>query len=452
MATFYIDPTVATNGDGSLATPFNSWGSVTWSFNNIYLQKENSIFNGSIIVGASNVILGTYLSVSGLQTEDKTKQAIIDANGAQLGIHNNFISRSSVTINNLWVKNCAHTTTPLAIYCNNSGGTNWLIKNCRITDVLTTTTPTGNSAGIKLFVDNARIFYCDISNISDDGILVEGDNVEIAYNRIWNISVGGLFGDNIQVACGVISANNCWVHHNWCDHTNQDSKQCIILSTGPGGITGGVVEDNICLGYINSINHKTVYSDSANSIWRRNLIFNGWWGAQMADSATGAVFESNLIVLSSVLTSGTAKPRGLMLSAINQQVYNNTIISLDKVSQAVGIEQQNYVGIIIKNNIVTGWKFGIMKHLSNPATETYNCLYNNTSNVVSEAEVVQTIGTGTITTNANLSTSYTPKESNTGVFVAYSADINNQLRKNPPSIGAYEYIAPRADAGIRGTR
>lgn len=447
MATIYIDPTFGTGGDGTLANPYNSWASVTWTNGNTYLQKENTIFIGSIIVGASTVTLGTYLAANGAQTENKNLQACINANGAQLGVHNNFVKRDDVTINNLRITNCRHASAPIAVYANNSGGLRWIVKNCTIDDVITTSTPTGSSAGIKLFSDNAKILNNVIYNISDDGILVEGDNIEIAYNRIYNISVGGTFGDNIQVACGVISANDCWVHHNYCDHTNVDSKQCIILSTGAGGIARGIVENNICFGF-KGVTHKTMYSDSPDSIFRKNIIYDGWWGAQMANGATGAVFESNVVVMSQVNVVSSESVRGLMLSANNQKAYNNTIICLDKTKLAFGIEQQNYTGVVISNNISVGWMYGIRVHSSNPATESYNCVYNNETNVVNESLVSQSLGTGTVAVDPQLTSIYTLKTTSPlieqGLFTTNKKDANNVLRNNPPTIGAYEFVEERA--------
>lgn len=44
MPTFYIDPSAATNGNGSLANPFNTWAGVPWAAGNAYLQKAGTQF------------------------------------------------------------------------------------------------------------------------------------------------------------------------------------------------------------------------------------------------------------------------------------------------------------------------------------------------------------------------------------------------------------------------
>jgi len=57
MATFYIDPTLSTNGDGSSGTPFNAWASVTWSAGSSYLQKAGTSSAETITPSASGTAL-----------------------------------------------------------------------------------------------------------------------------------------------------------------------------------------------------------------------------------------------------------------------------------------------------------------------------------------------------------------------------------------------------------
>ena len=45
-ATFYIDPSAASNGNGTQARPFNSWNSVSFQRGNTYLQKAGTTYPG----------------------------------------------------------------------------------------------------------------------------------------------------------------------------------------------------------------------------------------------------------------------------------------------------------------------------------------------------------------------------------------------------------------------
>lgn len=60
MATFYIDPSLDTNGSGSFASPFNSPDSIVWSPGYRYLFNNSSVCRRQIIVGADDVYIGTY--------------------------------------------------------------------------------------------------------------------------------------------------------------------------------------------------------------------------------------------------------------------------------------------------------------------------------------------------------------------------------------------------------
>jgi hypothetical protein len=63
--TYYIDPSLKQNGDGSLSNPYNNWYSVTWAAGNTYLQKRGTESKLTITVEASGtqdawITLGAY--------------------------------------------------------------------------------------------------------------------------------------------------------------------------------------------------------------------------------------------------------------------------------------------------------------------------------------------------------------------------------------------------------
>src|ERR1700675_4339656 len=49
-ATFYIDPSAASNGIGTQARPFNSWSSVSFQRGNTYLQKAGTTYPGFLLL------------------------------------------------------------------------------------------------------------------------------------------------------------------------------------------------------------------------------------------------------------------------------------------------------------------------------------------------------------------------------------------------------------------
>jgi len=88
LATYYVDPSAAVNGTGTLASPFNSWASATWGVGHTYLQKAGTTAVEQVSINANGPItLGRYGAGS---------RPVINANGASYAIHNRY--RSNITI------------------------------------------------------------------------------------------------------------------------------------------------------------------------------------------------------------------------------------------------------------------------------------------------------------------------------------------------------------------
>lgn len=65
MTIYYIDPGVASGGDGSIGSPFNSWASVTWTAGNSYYQKAGTSIAETITpsssgTAAARITIGRY--------------------------------------------------------------------------------------------------------------------------------------------------------------------------------------------------------------------------------------------------------------------------------------------------------------------------------------------------------------------------------------------------------
>lgn len=84
MATFYIDPSLDTNGDGSFATPRNIFPTAI-AYGDVVLFKEDTVYNGQWTIptptgtgSPTNIVLiGTYDSITGNRILDVTRQATI---------------------------------------------------------------------------------------------------------------------------------------------------------------------------------------------------------------------------------------------------------------------------------------------------------------------------------------------------------------------------------------
>ena len=176
-ATFYIDPSGTTNGNGTQASPFNSWNSVWIVRGNTYLQKAGTTYPGLLYI----------TSVQGTAS----LPVIIDryGTGAAPVVTNtvSFDNSSYVTFQNF-------TVTLVRAYASiavQSGSTNIRVLNNSIT----------NGAGSGLFLGsgcNNVIAYNTIHDVAQDGIVVEktvctnSTQTLIYRNTIYNTGIHGI--------------------------------------------------------------------------------------------------------------------------------------------------------------------------------------------------------------------------------------------------------------------
>ena len=64
-ATFYIDPSAPSNGNGTQASPYNTWTSVTFGAGNTYLQKAGTTYNSQLWVGGVNASAASPITLDG---------------------------------------------------------------------------------------------------------------------------------------------------------------------------------------------------------------------------------------------------------------------------------------------------------------------------------------------------------------------------------------------------
>jgi parallel beta-helix repeat protein len=89
-ATFYIDPSAATNGIGTQASPYNTWTAVTFSAGNIYLQNAGTTYGSQLNISSVHGTSGAPITIGMYGT------------GAKPSIHNISVTNSSyVTFQNL---------------------------------------------------------------------------------------------------------------------------------------------------------------------------------------------------------------------------------------------------------------------------------------------------------------------------------------------------------------
>jgi parallel beta-helix repeat protein len=194
MATYYIDPSATSPGNGTLASPFRSWTSVTWAPGNTYLQKRGTTYSGVFQLSASGtrfqrITVGAYYRANGTDDPSRPKPVIIlpgapvtPANGASISVFGQ--ERDFVTYRNLDIRNAAAPeASDVAII--------WLGNNC----VFENNNVTSNCAGVYIYgKSHVTVSGCvlDVVNCSpayaNHGILVAG-NTSIDDTRILNNTI-----------------------------------------------------------------------------------------------------------------------------------------------------------------------------------------------------------------------------------------------------------------------
>ncbi|MBN1669712.1 MAG: hypothetical protein JXR37_01685 [Kiritimatiellae bacterium] len=218
-ATYYIDPTAGTSGDGSQARPWRSWELVEWHGGDTYLQRAGTTWRGPIInIGAGNVTLGKY----GSGALPVLKLTTVGGNTPVINISN----KRGCTIQDLRLE--SGTGEKAGTSGVKVGGSVGLLRilRCKFTFL---------KFGIRLqtvTADKVLVDGCEIWNFGEgpsgqggDGIWAVCDNLEVCNTYIHDFDSSA--EDGIQGANEVAGWH---IHHNLIDHSDSNLKQEIIIS------------------------------------------------------------------------------------------------------------------------------------------------------------------------------------------------------------------------------
>jgi parallel beta-helix repeat protein len=208
MATIYIDPTAAGPGNGTLASPYRSWTSVTWAPGNTYLQKRRTTYSGVLKLSASGtaaqpITLGAWYRADGSDDPTQPRPVIIlpgapttAADGGSIAVFRQ--ERDFITYRNLDIRNtAAPEASDVAII--------WLGNNC----VLENMRLTSNCGGVYVFdKSHVTISNCVLDAVSNapaysnHGILVACDtsisDIRLLSNTIYHHGGGSAASHGIR--------------------------------------------------------------------------------------------------------------------------------------------------------------------------------------------------------------------------------------------------------------
>jgi hypothetical protein len=431
-ASVYIDMTASVNGDGTAPnTPSNTFPA-TLTPGKSYLFPYGMDWMAPVALQALNIgQSGTATSriIIGAYGDPTLGKPILRCSNVARGI-NIGIDVAFVTIRDLRITNVAGGTSRRGI-TNATTGSSSAINTSLFFVGLTVDNVIDDGAnecaGMQLWGSNNKVISCEIDEIADDGLWYKGHGFEASYNLITNIAKSGrVAGDNIQ--CGGASDNG-WIHHNYLDHSNNNTKQCYIHNTASDGL---VFEDNTCIGPSSGVTFSTLMFSAVTGLKvRRNKLFGGA-NVHISPACVGAEITSNLVI--------NSYGRGIDMNAQGVIVRNNTIIGVS-APNVYGIRHTNtaHTECVAQNNLLIDWARGIQATTgASAASNAYWDCATNISGITS--------GGGDITSDPQVTANgeLTPSSPllQAGQYYGDDIDIDGVPRSNPPSIGAYEAPSP----------
>lgn len=315
----YIDPTASAGGDGTLATPYDSWSDITLVSDHAYFFKRGTTasISSPITVNRDNVLFGSY------GTGDK---AIITT-ASKIDVFY-IVGVSRVTVRDLDLRDPYYFSIDGNAACFElSGAIDMDVYNNNMQYHQFGYRTGLNSTGLRSIKNT-------IHNIMWDGAYVQATtHTEWAYDSIYNINeayslnpdyVTGLSnGDGIQLSAG---HDEVWVHHEYIDRSGEGNKACIMIPTTKVGMRS-IIEfcEFRVPQYYNTGVQAINYENENGTHTIINNIFTGAYGVKanttgvynlaVGDTLSGNLFEE----------LGTAVPSvsaGVIMD--NNTFYNNT--------------------------------------------------------------------------------------------------------------------------------
>jgi hypothetical protein len=434
MATIHVDPEWPTTGTGTFEDPYKSWASTTtMTAGNSYLQAEGTTFVGTLGgplgtggTAAAPIIIGVYSRVDGSQVS-RRGAAAINATGQSFGI-NITSARPYVIVDGLEIYGAtsANITKTAASksesqYCE--------FRNLLLHD--------GIADGLLASGKGNKVIDCHIYGNGQDGARFVGDDLEVSGNHMWGNGTTNVDGD----CCQLLNCSNPYVHGNIFDHTASIYKQALIHNRDDGASTGGLFVDNdiLCVQYTGGAALKSLFCGVPGAKFSGNRISGGQYGAFL--EAADITFASNEVVV-----SGSSTVVGVALRGTGIDVLGNTVVGGGGDADSIGIDHDNAAntGCTIVGNALLSWPVAIR---TDGATYSHNAFDDCTVRNGDAASAEGTAGTGDVVADLGVGPDYRPRASSpligAGSHFGYGLDADGNLRWNPPTIGAYEYVRPR---------
>lgn len=436
MADIFVDPTAITNGAGTQSNPRNIWPASISANDVIYLLAGTRLTVSaqlSLGAGSNNVVKGYYPNGSAprpIITSTATNQSLIS------------VGRPGITeFNGVHFDQCLGMGSNGGVLgtADNGSGRHASLRviGCKFTGVgvnaiLLNGTTTANAPLSFTAIGN------EFDDIGADCVFGAALQYEFSYNRCTRMSAKGAFGD----AVGFINGDPefIWVHHNYIDHSNSDTKQCIIVDSTTPGVGLCMIEDNILIGFGSVTNpaltHNVIISKSVTTT-RRNVIYT--YGGTGGVNYAGDRFTDNLVIV------GNSGPFGNTvavvadgLAAHNTFINVNPSLALTHAAVAAGVGTT--AAARVKNNLFVGFPLALKSDSTTPPAVGRNAYWQCS---------IRRLGTGAFPETSELlldpmlTAAYRPRAGSPLIsgaeYLGAATDLSGRFRGSFPAVGAFEF-------------
>jgi hypothetical protein len=436
MVTRYVDPSAAVSGTGlTTADPLNvlpaNFSSAGWVNGDVILLKRGTTYTPAWSgVDGDAFVVNRVVRIGAYGTGDKPviRSAFTGTNnGKMFRLYSGAVAFEDIR----WQDTAGITP----IYGQNAidGPTIDRCEFIRIRGDNVTKQNAINLGAAGAMTGLSAVRDCLFEDICNDAIsIVSAGTIIVDRNTIRRPSVDADNGD-----CVAVQGNcNVFVRKNRLDHSNRDTKQCIIQDAGSTGFA--VIEDNICIGYMgsDSVNHTGIYVTMPGVI-RRNRVST--WRSGIYCNGPNILVSDNLVLQG----GGSATTGAIYGTSAGMKVRGNTIVRIAGATDLADAAIRNTLSDATndyRGNLIVGFSRGIRRGAL--AVETHNAFWQVTQSVLDGAGSVTAAAGSDITSDPQINTDYRPLRASpllaAGVHLGYRRDIDGKQRRKLPSIGAYD--------------
>ena len=320
----FINPKYSGPEEGTRNKPYNSIHDASFQVGYYYFVARSACqLTDKTINVVSDMLLGAY---------GKGPRPVISSS-AYNAVYVS-VSSNNATIRDLRIKHCGSRSIQI------DAADRITIDNCHLGD------PHNSRVDVAIRSDGltsyTKILNCRIDSVDSDGIYLENEFAEIAYNTITNVSINNNDGDCVQLAINTVKAH---VHHNYLDMGNCETVKGVIdNSQGQNGGYGwdsyAVFEYNILIASSGHAGYGICSTGRYDTV-RCNFIYVQKSAVEAAavNLADGGYVANNII---------KGWERGVYTRGDDLVIYNNTITDCLR-----GIDDNTTAPhtLVVKNNI-----------------------------------------------------------------------------------------------------